>query len=163
MSSLRAPPPLQMLPSSPAPFWPEAPKGATWRSHHGPRAGCASPSDLFFNHLMGFHPPKPKPWPPGPVSSTACQNCRCHFALVSQSSRPRPQGLRARANYPAAEPPSSCPSTPDPTEGPSTAGGRSWASSPSCCVAGSPSCCLTSILPSDLPLAQSQTEDVGTG
>lgn len=58
-------PPLQMLPSSPAPFWPEAPRGATWRSHHGPRAGCASPSDLFFNHLMGFHPPQTKalaPW-----------------------------------------------------------------------------------------------------
>lgn len=59
-------PPLQMLPSSPAPFWPEAPRGATWRSHHGPLAGCASPSDLFFNHLMGFHPPNQSPGPLGP-------------------------------------------------------------------------------------------------
>lgn len=77
------------------------------------------PSDLFFNHLMD--PPtttKPKPWPPGPVSSTACQNCPCHFALVSRSSRPLPQGLRAMANYPAAEPlPPPCPSTPSANRG----------------------------------------------
>lgn len=97
-----------------------------------PRTQCRLqllPSDLFFNHLMGFSPPpKPKPWPPGPVSSTACQNCPCHFAFVSQSSRPLPQGLRAMANYPAAEPPPPpCPSTPSPNRGASrTAGRRIW-------------------------------------
>lgn len=72
--------------------------------------------------------------------------------MVSQSSQPLPQGLRAwlitqlLSLHPHPAPP-----PPAPVEGPQAPlGGESGASSPSCSVAGSPSCYLTSILPSVL-------------
>lgn len=119
------------------------------------------PSDLFFNHLMGFSPLHTKAPAPWARQLHACQNCPCHFSLVSQSSQPLPQGLRAMANYPAAEPPPHPTPPPSaPTErAPRLLGGEPGAFSPSC-VTGSPFCCLISILPSVLPLDESQTQRI---